>query len=98
MAALEDTGFPMPHQPATTSFTPEDHLRSRRYYAAMIENIDPQVGRFLDLVRLRGEEENTLLVFSSDHGEMLGDHGKWGKGIWRDIGGEVVELGFGCVA
>lgn len=51
----------------------------RANYAAMIENIDRWVGRLLEAVRKRGEEEETLVVFSSDHGEMLGDHGRWGK-------------------
>ena len=60
----------------------EGLLRTRQYYAAMIESIDRQLGRFLDLVRERGELENTLVVYSSDHGEMLGDHGRWGKSQW----------------
>ena len=40
-----------------------------------------QMGRFLDLVRQRGELERTIVVYSSDHGEMLGDHGRWGKSV-----------------
>jgi arylsulfatase A-like enzyme len=34
---------------------------------------------FLDAVRQRGELDNTVVVFTSDHGEMLGDHDLWGK-------------------
>jgi arylsulfatase A-like enzyme len=45
----------------------------------MIENIDRQVGRFIDAVRQRGELDNTVIVYASDHGEMLGDHGLWAK-------------------
>jgi arylsulfatase A-like enzyme len=63
---------------------PDGVLRRRRYYAAMIENIDRQVGRFVDAVARRGELENTVLVYASDHGEMLGDHGRWGKGVWYE--------------
>ena len=59
----------------------EAHNAVRQNYAAMLENIDPQMGRFLDLVRQRGELERTIVVYSSDHGEMLGDHGRWGKSI-----------------
>jgi len=40
------------------------------------------VGRFLDLVRERGEVDDTVVVYASDHGEMLGDHGRWGKSTW----------------
>jgi arylsulfatase A-like enzyme len=54
----------------------------RQNYAAMIENIDTHVGRMVDLVRQRGEWENTIIVYASDHGEMLGDHGRWAKSIW----------------
>ena len=55
------------------------HHAVRANYAAMIENIDRWIGRLLDEVRQRGEEDETLIVFASDHGEMLGDHGRWGK-------------------
>jgi arylsulfatase A-like enzyme len=48
----------------------------------MIENIDRQVGRFIDAVRERGELDRTLIVYASDHGEMLGDHNRWGKATW----------------
>ncbi len=75
-----EVSFPLPHD--------NDHpdrrglLRVRQNYAAMIENIDRQVGRFLEAVRGRGETHRTIVVYSSDHGEMLGDHGRWGKSIW----------------
>ncbi len=39
------------------------------------------VGRYTDWLRERGELDNTTFVYSSDHGEMLGDHDKWGKSI-----------------
>jgi arylsulfatase A-like enzyme len=57
-------------------------LERRQNYAAMIENIDHHVGRLIDLVAERGELENTIIVYSSDHGEMLGDHNRWGKAVW----------------
>ena len=47
----------------------------------MVENIDRWVGVYLDELRKRGELENTLIVYSSDHGEMLGDHGLWAKRV-----------------
>ena len=34
------------------------------------------------MVKERGELERTIIVVSSDHGEMLGDRGRWGKGVW----------------
>ncbi|MFB6296395.1 MAG: sulfatase [Halobacteriales archaeon] len=53
----------------------------RRNYAAMVEHLDRQLGSFLDLLEERGEREETLIVFCGDHGEMLGDHGLWGKDV-----------------
>ncbi len=78
----KDVFFPPPVRNEQAEYSPEDHQRNRRHYAAMIENIDRQVGRFLDVVEERGETDNTVVVFASDHGEMLGDHGLWGKSTW----------------
>ena len=78
----QEVDFPLPAGNDEAEFSPEDHQRNRRHYAAMIENIDRQVGRFLDVVRQRRELDNTIVIFASDHGEMLGDHGLWGKGTW----------------
>jgi arylsulfatase A-like enzyme len=55
------------------------HQEIRRNYAAMIENIDRWLGDFLAHTQRRGERDETLVVFGSDHGEMLGDHSCWGK-------------------
>jgi len=79
--AWKDVSFPPPVGNDQERFTEEDHQRNRRHYAAMIENIDRQVGRFVDLVEERGEADNTIVLYSSDHGEMLGDHNRWGKGV-----------------
>lgn len=49
-------------------------------YYAMIELIDTQLGRILDHLAAKGELGNTLVVFMSDHGELLGDHGLMYKG------------------
>src|SRR5205085_2738577 len=59
--------------------TPEvvrQHLAD--YYAA-ISFLDAQVGRILDALRAAGQYENTLIVFSSDHGLAIGSHGLFGK-------------------
>jgi len=58
---------------------PQDHEQLRRNYAAMCEGIDEWVGRLIAQIESRGELDNTLVVFASDHGELLGDHGKWFK-------------------
>lgn len=72
-----DTGFPQPNR--NTQYAAEKHIEIRRNYAAMIENIDAWLGRLLQVVDERGELANTLVAFTSDHGEMLGDHDLWMK-------------------
>ena len=54
---------------------------SRRQYCAAIELIDDQVGRIIEAVERRGMAEDTIVVFASDHGEMLGDHGLYTKSV-----------------
>ena len=44
-------------------------------YYAMIEQIDDQVQRIIDTVEDSGQRNQTLIIFMSDHGELLGDHG-----------------------
>ena len=49
-------------------------------YYAQIELIDDQLGRMLNAIEESGQRENTIVIFMSDHGEMLGDHGLLRKG------------------
>ena len=49
-------------------------------YYAMIELVDEQFGRIVDYLEETGQRENTIVIFMSDHGEMLGDHGLVLKG------------------
>lgn len=48
--------------------------------AAMVDLIDQGIGRILTTLEETGLAENTLVIFTSDHGELLGDHGLWLKG------------------
>ncbi len=60
--------------------TEEDARRMRRHYYAKISLVDEQIGRVIAALEERGLMENTVIVLSSDHGELLGDHGlayKW---------------------
>ena len=54
--------------------------RQKASYYGMIELIDEQVGRMLDALERTGQRDNTVVIFMSDHGEMLGDHGLTAKG------------------
>lgn len=60
--------------------TNDDHRQVRAAYLAMCELIDDQLGRMLDALEETGQLDNTLVIFMSDHGELLGDHGLYFKG------------------
>lgn len=60
--------------------TDEQSQRRRRHYMANITMIDQQVGMILEALEHRGVLDETVIVFTSDHGDCLGDHGhsqKW---------------------
>jgi arylsulfatase A-like enzyme len=52
---------------------------SREGYLAAISFLDEQVGHIISSLEKRGDLENTLIVISSDHGDMMGDHHLWRK-------------------
>jgi choline-sulfatase len=59
---------------ARKNLTAEEVRTMRRQYCAAIELIDHQVGMILDALTETGQLDNTYILFSSDHGEMVGDH------------------------
>ena len=62
--------------------TPDEHdaKRAQALYFAMIAQLDDQFARLLDLLDSTDQRENTVVIFTSDHGESLGDHGLMFKG------------------
>ncbi len=50
-------------------------------YYGMVRCIDDNVGRLLDTLRAQGELDNTVIVFTSDHGDLCGEHGRLNKGV-----------------
>lgn len=59
--------------------TPDQALECILAYYAAISFVDAQIGRLLDAVKSMGLEDNTIIVFWSDHGYHLGEHGLWFK-------------------
>ena len=62
-----------------------------KVYYAMTANLDWNVGRLLAALEELGLRENTLLVFTSDHGEMFGAHGRRAKNIFFE---EAIRVPF----
>ncbi len=58
-----------------------DRAPAIRAYLGMCKMLDDYIGQLLDHLESKGLTENTLILFASDHGEMLAQHGIWGKGL-----------------
>ena len=67
-----------------TDLTPEESLRGREGYYACVDFVDDCIGELLDGLENDGLLENTIIIYTSDHGEMLGQHGLWGKAVYYD--------------
>ena len=64
--------------------TPDEIAAMRADYAGSVTLIDEQVGRLLSVIEARGELANTVIAFTSDHGEMNGDAGLIYKEVFLD--------------
>lgn len=64
---------------AFAQFDDEYVKNTRRHYYAAITFVDEQVGRIIETLKKKGMYENTLICFTSDHGDMMGDHHSWRK-------------------
>ncbi|MFC1726280.1 arylsulfatase [candidate division KSB1 bacterium] len=77
--AKEFADFPKTKNAAFGDFGKEHAINSRRHYYANITFIDDQVGKIIDALKRKGMYENSLITFTADHGDMLGDHFHWRK-------------------
>ena len=71
-----------PHNYAT--YDEDDWRQVKAIYYGMVSLVDHSIGRILDAVDRAGMNDHTLIVFVSDHGDYLGDHGMYGKGLPYD--------------
>jgi len=58
----------------------KDARLGKAYYYGMVQLIDTALGKIMNVLDTTGLSENTLVIFTSDHGDLLGDHGIWQKG------------------
>jgi len=60
----------------------EKRLNQATDYFASVNGVDDQIGRVIKKLKEQGLYENTIIVFSADHGEMLGSQGLMHKNVW----------------
>lgn len=73
-----------PYQSKSDPWDEKQWQRHRYAYFRMVEDVDRQVGQVLVALRQTGQEDNTVIVFTSDHGEGLGSHRWIGKEMFYD--------------
>lgn len=54
-------------------------IKARHSYFANCSYIDDKVGEIIEVLEKQDLRDNTIIIFTSDHGEMLGEHGMWFK-------------------
>lgn len=76
-----------PDDRSQATFSETERREIRHGYYAMVSEVDRWVGEILDTIEAQGIAEETVVVFTSDHGEDLGDHLRYGKGwpAWDTI-------------
>lgn len=72
---------PADGQPACAAPPAKPRLENMSHYFGMVKCIDDNVGKILAALRAAGVAEQTIVVFTSDHGDMCGEHGRVNKGI-----------------
>lgn len=72
---------------------PSERLRkARSVYYGTISHIDQQLGRLIGTLMSRGDWDDTLMIYTTDHGEMLGDHGTRAKSSFLDASARIPFL------
>lgn len=61
--------------------TRDEHREALRHYLAFCSYEDALFGRVMEALEASGQAENTIVVFTSDHGDYAGEHGLWCKGL-----------------
>ena len=64
--------------------SPKTVAKLRATYLGLAAEVDQHIGRVLDWLKASGQWDDTILIVTADHGEMLGDHGLWGKKAYYD--------------
>ena len=67
------------HDRSLGTITPEQNQYAREAYYACVDFVDDCIGELLEGLKKAGLLDNTIVIYSSDHGEMAGAQGIWGR-------------------
>ena len=70
-------------------FPDEVVRRARAGYYALISYLDEKIGELIQALKDNGQYENTVIIYTSDHGDMNGEHGMWRKGNFYEASARV---------
>ena len=74
------------------NFSDEEHRKALAGYYACVDYVDDCMGALLEGLRRSGRLDNTYIVYTSDHGDMAGEHGLWWKRTYYDASAGVPLL------
>jgi choline-sulfatase len=77
---------------ALYDYTEEQVRVARAAYYGLITYLDDKIGRLMAALRETGQYENTVVVYTSDHGDLIGDHGLWWKNSFYEQSSRVPIL------
>ncbi len=69
--------------------SPQDMCRQKNYYYACVSFVDYQVGRVIKALKDKGMYDDTLILYTSDHGDMMGDYRATGKRTMMDSSNRI---------
>ena len=73
----------------TEEVSEQEMMKARAAYFACVDYLDEILGDLLHLMERSGLLENTVIVYTTDHGEMAGEHGMWWKNSWHEAAARV---------
>ncbi len=68
----------------TDEIAAEEGRKARAAYFACVDQLDEILGDFLAVLQRDGLLDNTVIIYTSDHGELAGEHGLWWKNTWHE--------------
>lgn len=73
----------------TDEISPQEALKARAGYFACVDLLDEVLGDMLAVMQRDGLLDNTVIVYTSDHGELAGEHGLFWKNTWHEASARV---------